>query len=77
MPHIRNQASLEGGSWPPTDTRRSSAVAWFLRSRADYRRSESWLKSEPEESWPLGGPRTNRKGVANGLASPQIAGGSR
>lgn len=77
MPHIRNQAWLEGVSWPPTDTRRSSAVAWFLRGRADYRRSESWLKTEPEESWPLGCPRTNRKTIARGLVSPQIAGGSR
>lgn len=44
MPHIRNKAGSEGGSWPPTDTRRSCAVAWFLLDRADYRRSESWCE---------------------------------
>lgn len=76
MPHIRNQAGSEGGSWPPTDTRRSSTVAWFLRGRADYRRSESWLGADAEKSGALGCPRTNRRASGNGLASPQNAGGA-
>lgn len=75
MPHIRNQAWPEGGSWPPTDTRRSSAVAWFLRGRADYRRSESWDGMVRRKTWPLECPTTNRQGLGNGPASPGITGG--
>jgi hypothetical protein len=74
---------LEGGSdmpstlgVSPTDTRLPASPG-SSPVRADYRCTPSGLESESKKSCPLGCPRTNRRGVANGLASPQNAGGSR